>query len=240
MNDTHVSLGAVRALWQDLLRGALRVVPGAAEGGFELLLAPHEPPTWTPQRTRRESCCQAVLRGEAQKAVAADFGVAPATLSGLLKTVLLGMGLDERFTRIPIAIPLLLHAAESAQVLSLCEVDDDRPGERRWRVSLSLPGELLEEALSEGERDVVQRYLTGQSYAEIAAARRSSPRTVANQLGLSFKKLRVSGRFSLIRSLVERGAARGTPITLTLRTSPESLYAPRLSGAPASSRALSA
>lgn len=53
-------------------------------------------------------------------------------------------------------------------------------------------------ALSEGERAVCALLVTGASNAEIAAARQTSPRTVANQVASLFKKLGVASRFELV------------------------------------------
>lgn len=59
------------------------------------------------------------------------------------------------------------------------------------------PGGALS-ALSESERAVCALLLGGASNAEIAAARKTSPRTVANQVASMLKKLGVASRFELV------------------------------------------
>ena len=68
---------------------------------------------------------------------------------------------------------------------------------------LSLPGgepDLLAR-LAPAERDIVRGVLAGRSNAEIARARGTSPRTVANQLAALFRKLRVGSRAELVGRL---------------------------------------
>lgn len=52
-------------------------------------------------------------------------------------------------------------------------------------------------ALSPAERDVVAQILEGRSNADIARARGTSPRTVANQIQSLFRKLGVGSRAEL-------------------------------------------
>jgi DNA-binding CsgD family transcriptional regulator len=58
-------------------------------------------------------------------------------------------------------------------------------------------GERASQGLSAGESAVVALAARGRSNAEIARARNISPRTVANQLAASYRKLGVSGRREL-------------------------------------------
>jgi DNA-binding CsgD family transcriptional regulator len=61
------------------------------------------------------------------------------------------------------------------------------------------PQEHLECAavLTPAEREVVELVLRGKSNREVAEARGTSVRTVANQLAVAFRKLGVSGRLQL-------------------------------------------
>jgi DNA-binding CsgD family transcriptional regulator len=221
MNDSNPSLGVARALWNDLVSGSLQLQsPEPGSDGQLLRLSPAAPKPWTESRARRHAACAAVLRGQAQKVVAADLGLAPATLAGLVKAALFDLGIDVRCARVPVALPLLLHAAEGSRVVSLCEVGEGWRAAQHWQLSLGFPDQALAGALSAAEGAVTKAYLAGQSYREIARSRRSSARTVANQLGQSFRKLGASGRFSLLAAVVELGSRRHVPLTLTLRATP--------------------
>jgi DNA-binding NarL/FixJ family response regulator len=67
--------------------------------------------------------------------------------------------------------------------------------------SFPLPPPALPPGLSEAERAVALDLLEGRSNAAIAAARRSSVRTVANQVASLFKKLGVHSRSQLVALL---------------------------------------
>jgi DNA-binding CsgD family transcriptional regulator len=56
------------------------------------------------------------------------------------------------------------------------------------------------EALTQSERGVVRLVMRGWSNSRIAAARGTSPRTIANQLGAAYRKLGVQSRRELIAS----------------------------------------
>ncbi len=59
------------------------------------------------------------------------------------------------------------------------------------------PVAQLPEGLSRAEREVVALALKGLSNSEIACARRTSIRTVANQLAAAYRKLSVASRLEL-------------------------------------------
>jgi DNA-binding NarL/FixJ family response regulator len=73
--------------------------------------------------------------------------------------------------------------------------------------SFPLRAVCLPEALSPVERDVTLAILEGLSNAAIAARRRTSERTVANQMASIFRKLDVSSRRELLTRLTSGAAA---------------------------------
>jgi DNA-binding CsgD family transcriptional regulator len=60
--------------------------------------------------------------------------------------------------------------------------------------------------LTVAERQVAHDVLAGLSNAEIARRRGRSPRTIANQLGSIYRKLRVSSRAEMTARLLADGA----------------------------------
>jgi DNA-binding NarL/FixJ family response regulator len=67
-----------------------------------------------------------------------------------------------------------------------------------WFVlSLPSPAEWLPSELTEAERDVAALVLEGLSNRAIAQHRKTSVRTVANQIASVFRKLKVAGRTEL-------------------------------------------
>jgi DNA-binding NarL/FixJ family response regulator len=63
-----------------------------------------------------------------------------------------------------------------------------------WR-----PAAAARASLTKAERDVLSRIVAGASNEEIARARRSSVRTVANQVASLLRKLEARSRYDLIR-----------------------------------------
>ncbi|HMR05656.1 MAG TPA: helix-turn-helix transcriptional regulator [Polyangiaceae bacterium] len=72
-------------------------------------------------------------------------------------------------------------------------------------VAISFPAAdaTVLDSLSSAEKEVVGLALANHSNAQIAEARGTSMRTVANQLASAFRKLGVSGRGELVALLVE-------------------------------------
>ncbi len=64
-------------------------------------------------------------------------------------------------------------------------------------LSFALP-EGAPVSLTPAESEVIGHLLAGRTNAEIAALRRSSPRTVANQIASLFRKLSVRSRLELV------------------------------------------
>jgi DNA-binding CsgD family transcriptional regulator len=77
-------------------------------------------------------------------------------------------------------------------------VEDDEYVVFSFRSSDAPAGERLDDALTASERAVVDLVLLGRSNEEVALARGTSPRTVANQLGLVYRKLGVRSRRELV------------------------------------------
>lgn len=86
-----------------------------------------------------------------------------------------------------------LHRSEPAGLVVQL-IDDGEFAVLAWPIE-----PVAIDSLSAAERDVLGRILLGASNAAIAAARGSSPRTVANQVAALLRKLGAVSRFDLIR-----------------------------------------
>jgi DNA-binding CsgD family transcriptional regulator len=75
-------------------------------------------------------------------------------------------------------------------------------------LTFTLPGDSAI-SLSSAESDVAQHILAGRSNSEIAALRRCSARTVANQVASLFRKLGVRSRLELVALTPLLGGRRG-------------------------------
>jgi len=81
--------------------------------------------------------------------------------------------------------------------------------------------------LTAAEEDVLGCILRGASNAEIARARRTSQRTVANQVQALFGKFGVRSRYQLVAKLCSRGAAPATRASLRPDAAPGTRRAAR-------------
>ena len=69
-------------------------------------------------------------------------------------------------------------------------------------ITADCPGTEVSATLTLAERHVVELMLEGRCHEEMGVARGTSSRTIANQVGGIYRKLRVSGRAALVAALV--------------------------------------
>jgi DNA-binding CsgD family transcriptional regulator len=142
-----------------------------------------------------------VLAGHSQSSVALECGVAASTVCANFQAALATLGLPTRLSAVPVFLAQLSHAAETEAILRVRDGRFDDPGDGYVTVLLPRYGEHLPGMLSPGELSVCHLLLRGCTYREIALARGTAQRTVANQLRAIFSKLRVCGRLDVIVKL---------------------------------------
>jgi DNA-binding NarL/FixJ family response regulator len=202
----------VASLWQDLARGRYRVVEGFfSDQRCFLVLSVHPVGAQTPIEGRRREILEAVLGGLRQKNVAMDLALAPSTVALNARLALEGIGVGGKPSR---AHPLLMLAARTAaaslELALRCSTVRSSDGELRV-VSLPRPDLALDGLLPSAELAVIRSLIEGCSYEEIAEARGTSTRTVANQISAVFRRLRVSGRNELVLRLFVGGHLEQPP-----------------------------
>lgn len=186
-----------RGMADALLAGRMRLVAREEDGaggcvlGFEAVSA---------RLSRRElSVLAAAEGGVANKFVAIEQSLACSTVSESLQTALTKLGFANRAEFLKVMACLRVNAlALGARLV--------RDAERCW---LFLPVEAwgLDARLTQAERQVVAGVLDGRTNAAIAMARRTSCRTVANQLAAIYRKLGVSSRWELAARIVRVSTA---------------------------------
>ncbi len=210
MNDYETVLGADSSCaaefprsacaeaWQRLTSGRAIVVDSRTTRERAcLVLAAATPGEYTP-RARNIRILERVLLGESPKALAIEMQLSQSTIGTALKRTLEGMGLKLLPSRLPPALAVLVHHAHGRPAVAMRREFDPVPG----RLALSACLAPLEDTLSPAVLDVVFQHAQGSSHAEIAAYRRTSRRTIANQLAVAFHRLGVSGRNQLLEYLV--------------------------------------
>jgi DNA-binding CsgD family transcriptional regulator len=181
-------------LWHSLVEGRLAIAETTVQDGRCLVRLGPPSRSEDPVRYPDILLLQQVLCGEQQKVVADDAHLSPSTLSVRCSRTLRAIGSVAPVSRASMA---LVMAAHSAGGLPLPRARMPREATGGTVIRIEMPGSHAKWPVSAGEAVVLRMTLEGRSSREIALARGTSPRTVANQLAAIFGKLRVSGRAAL-------------------------------------------
>jgi DNA-binding NarL/FixJ family response regulator len=187
------------SILSDLRRGRLLVTARLQCGDRELLLVRVAAAR---ALTRREAEVAALAaKGNSNKAIAYKLGLALSTVSVYLMKASAKLGAQTR-----ISLIRTWQAREDSS-RSLGRPLGEAPcvfrlGRRGCYVIASTTSEhAVLDSLTQAERAVAARLLEGRSNAEIARLRRTSARTVANQVASIFRKLDVGSRSELASML---------------------------------------
>lgn len=190
------------ALWRALVSGAARIVGEHSDKTHHHLEL--VPSFATPLPARDLARWVPLLMGAAVKVVAADGGFASSTVASSAAQCLRQVGLDYTAREAPMLLAMMAHA--SARFAANGFFGAERfPSAVLVRVRR--PDLALASLLSPAEFEVLQLRVDGVSHRNIAAARSTACRTVANQLASVYHKLGVSGRNELLTLLVKHTRA---------------------------------
>lgn len=189
--------------WNELSSGNYRLVDHfmTEQRCYAVLLAGAQQ---APGALRHTEWLERVMRADTQKSVALDLCIAPSTLTSGLKQHLTDLGVSALPSKIPLSLMLLArasHQTEHGAVWRQSSFVHD--GAEYHVVSWNRPDSAISGKLSPSECSVARLAIEGLSHAEIAIRRRTSVRTVANQLASAFRRLKVSGRLQLCRYVVD-------------------------------------
>lgn len=180
-------MDATRELAEGLMSGRMRLVSREEDGaggavlGFEACASRLTP--------RERELLRAAESGVANKFVALEHSLACSTVSESVHTAMTKLGFASRAEFLKVMASLRSSESQNAARLlgdaTLC-----------WLV-LPIEALNLDPRLTQAERQVVAAVLSGRTNAAIAKARRTSCRTVANQLAGIYRKLGVASRWEL-------------------------------------------
>jgi DNA-binding NarL/FixJ family response regulator len=185
-------MDATRGIAEALLAGRMRLVSREDDGAGGSVLGFAAASV---RLSRRELAVLAAAEGGvANKFVAIEQSLACSTVSESLQTAMAKLGFAGRAEFLKVMGCLRSSAASANDGQSGVRVVGG--DELCW---LFLPVEAfgLAPCLTSAERQVVTGVLNGRTNAAIASARRTSCRTVANQLAAIYRKLGVSSRWEL-------------------------------------------
>jgi len=159
---------------------------------------------------REQTALLDALDGVASKAIAIKLGVSEATVSRLIARALRRLGFESlgeaaALRRVGWSVTDIGDGVATTGWAALGRdvVPDQGINPQEGLASAeSLEGEAKLAALTQSERHVLTAILEGRLQRDIAAARCSSPRTVANQVASIFRKLGVSSRRELIARIL--------------------------------------
>lgn len=200
-----------RELWSDLLNGRFMVIDSfvQVDSAYLVLQASITP---VPLPGRFCHALDYMLIHGGQKAMCIDFGLATATVAMTCKQSLAAIGVQALPSKVPMALKLLALGASGRSRSGLLHQAIIRmKGIEYLALSAQTMGNSVLSMLSPAQQVVVHLRAEGRSHAEIAAFRRTSRRTVANQLADAFHRLGVSGRSGLLEYLALPAGTSASP-----------------------------
>jgi len=190
-------------VWTGLCTGQVRIVRHLQEESRTVLQLEerraYESSAWA-IRGRPLTILQRVLSGQSLNFISLELSLSSSTVSGEFQNAMRALELKPRLSGLPLYLAQLWHASQT------CALGDARAPSnfqaiRNATVSLPRPDLQLATVLTRAELEVSAMLLQGRTHAEIASARGTSVRTIANQLASIFSKLKVSGRLELLTAL---------------------------------------
>lgn len=196
---------SIEPIWASLLTGERTVVDAFCDSSRAYLVLRRTQLRGQPNTALASRCAEMLRRlllGQSQKAISIDMSVTPSTVALSLSRCMERLGLTCRAQNLPLAVALVGQAAY--QVIELGDVRSsayESELERYDIVSMARPDLRLPTVLSSAEQAVTRQVIEGITHTDAAKSRGTSRRTIANQLSAIFRKLRVSGRFELMRTI---------------------------------------
>lgn len=205
LHDLHPA--PIDDVWDALWTGRERIVASrCTESECHLELEPEA--RSAPLKPILAETLQRLLRGQSQKFIALDCDCSASTVATRARSALEQLGLRGSPARVPAALVVLAHTAWGIlpELLVRCV---DVPGTRGRRlISAPRPNPRKLHLFSPAELALVEMMIEAQSRLEMGQARRSSLRTIANQIAQIYRKLRVSGRIPLLIELMQSKPAQ--------------------------------
>lgn len=198
------------AAWAELLAGTCKVESWShSDNSWSMVVA--RQPEFTAARggglrSRDVEILEQALLCGVRKMVAVEAGLSCSSIAVILQGCFQFMGLDCLPSRIPGVVVAAAHAHhyQASQFRSQMRGQVERQFAKQT-IIVPRPDRALVAWLAPAEHAVINLLIDGMTYAEIARARSTSIRTVANQVAAGFRRLNVSGRAELLCLLARWG-----------------------------------
>ncbi len=189
---------SLASIWRALCDGALAIHGIRNEGAHTIAVFRERTPQVAAAHAvvgRDLVMLQRVLEGASLKVLAEELGASLSSVSSSLSRTTKRLGLSGGVAVIPILLAELACAEKERSTLTAPWY---RVAPRLVAIVVPRVEPELSKRLSPAEVEVCGLALAGLSYAQMSARRRTSKRTIANQLSSAFRRLEVSGRSELM------------------------------------------
>jgi DNA-binding CsgD family transcriptional regulator len=144
-----------------------------------------------------------VLLGEPQKVVALDLRISASSVAAIAAQYAHAMGFENGVSRVPILLIMAAQAATRGHAEPFAQTASFvHDGVAHRLLGVARPNPARWDGLSAAECAVVSLLLERYRNADIARVRRTSSRTVANQVGSVMHKIGARGRCEIISRLI--------------------------------------
>lgn len=191
------------ALWDELIAGTTKVDRWSHTETTWTIVVSRRPDKDRPAhalRRRDVAILEDALLSGVRKHVAVEAGLSCSSIAVIMQACFQFMGLSCLPSRIPGLVVAAAHSRHHLGAGMPAYATPVRPdltlSERT--LTFNRPDKLLAAWLAPAEHAVIHLLIEGMTYAEIAEVRRTSVRTVANQVASGFRRLDVSGRAELL------------------------------------------
>jgi DNA-binding CsgD family transcriptional regulator len=203
------------ALWDELLAGTCKIESWShTEASWSMVVSRRSQPTGASPTLRQRDIdiLERALLSGGRKQIAVEAGLSCSSIAVIMQSCFQFMGLSCLPSRIPGLLVAAAHARHHQDIIfqsysSTCA----SPIPSRHTISVPRPDADLAAWLAPAEHAVIHLLIEGMTYAEIGRARRTSVRTVANQIASGFRRLDVSGRAELLCLLARWGLTAPVP-----------------------------
>jgi DNA-binding CsgD family transcriptional regulator len=198
------------ALWDELIAGSCKIESWShAEESWSMVISRRPKPSASAGMALRQrdiEILERALLSGGRKQVAVEAGLSCSSIAVIMQSCFQFMGLSCLPSRIPGLLVAAAHARhhQGAKFQSYLS-GKSAPLFAQQTIRVARPDAGLDAWLAPAEHAVIHLLIEGMSYAEIAQARHTSVRTVANQVASGFRRLDVSGRAELLCLLARWG-----------------------------------
>lgn len=196
----RADVASAARFWEGVLEGAFDVGASAASGSrLTTILRARRPSEQRRATPRERAILGRVISGELQKSVALDLQLAPSTVATDFARVLAKIGIHRPSPTIPLPVVVLAQKALRVAPAADLELEESSEGDGSVVIGAGRLDYRNCPSLTHAERAVAQLVAEGFTRKDIAHRRETSVHTVANQVSAVLTRLRVTGRFALIR-----------------------------------------